>query len=139
VNVVLDTNVFVSGVFFAGVPGRIVSAWASGQITLVLSPDILAEYHRVGQEIGVAYPERAAAFEPFVALLAMTATIVDAPPLPERVGDDPDDEMFLAAALASDTPIVVSGDKGLLQVSGWRGIIVRTPRQFHDEYLASDS
>jgi putative PIN family toxin of toxin-antitoxin system len=139
VNVVLDTNVFISGIFFAGVPGRIVSAWASGQITLILSPDILAEYHRVGQEIGAAYPERAAAFEPFVALLAMTATIVDAPPLPERVGDDPDDEMFLAAALASDTPIVVSGDKGLLQVSGWRGIMVRTPRQFHDEYIASDS
>jgi predicted nucleic acid-binding protein len=69
----------------------------------------------------------------------MTATIVDAPPLPERVGDDPDDEMFLAAALASDTPIVVSGNKGLLQVSGWRGIMVRTPRQFHDEYIASDS
>lgn len=138
-NVVLDTNVFVSGVFFAGVPGRIVSAWASGQLTLVLSPDILAEYHRVGQQLGVAYPERAAAFEPFVALLAMTATIVDAPRLPDRVGDDPDDEMFLAAALASGTPIVVSGDKGLLQVSGWRGIMVLTPRQFHDEYIASDS
>ena len=81
------------------------------------------------------YPERAAAFEPFVALLAMTATIVDVPPLPERVGDDPDDEMFLAAALASSTPIVVSGDKGLLRVSGWGGIMVLTPRQFLHEYI----
>jgi predicted nucleic acid-binding protein len=69
----------------------------------------------------------------------MTATIVDAPPLPERVGVDPNDEMFLAAALASDTPIVVSGDKGLLQVSGWRGIMVVTPRHFHDAYLAMNS
>jgi uncharacterized protein len=128
VNVVLDTNVFVSGVFFSGVPGHIVSAWAGGQLKLVLSPDILLEYERVGRELGGQYPERAAAIEPFVTLIAMTATIVDAPPLPERVGSDRNDEMFRSAALASDTKIVVSGDKGLLRVSGWRSISVLTPR-----------
>src|SRR5438552_4118017 len=68
--------------------------------------------------------------------VVVAAIMVDARPLPRRVGEDPDDEMFLAAALASHTRIIVSGDKGLLAVSGWRGIEVRTPRQFHDEYLA---
>lgn len=28
--VVLDTNVVVSGVFFGGVPGKILSAWSAG-------------------------------------------------------------------------------------------------------------
>lgn len=46
-NVVLDTNVFVSGVFFGGIPGRILAAWAVGDVYLVLSPDILVEYERV--------------------------------------------------------------------------------------------
>jgi putative PIN family toxin of toxin-antitoxin system len=136
VKVVLDTNVFVSGVFFGGVPGRILDAWAAARLMLVLSPAVLLEYQRVGEELGADYPERTAAFEPVLALLATTAVMVDAPPLPERVGRDPDDEKFLAAALASRTPLVVSGDRDLLQVSGWREIRVCTPRQFHDEFLA---
>lgn len=77
--VVLDTNVFVSGVFFGGVPGRILSAWGSGEVTLVLSPAILAEYRRVGEELGAEYPERTAALAPVLALVATTAVMIDAP------------------------------------------------------------
>jgi predicted nucleic acid-binding protein len=33
----------------------------------------------------------------------------------------------------------VSGDQDLLQVSGWRGIAVLTPRQFVEQYLVADS
>ena len=36
--VVLDTNVLVSGIFFAGVPGHILEAWAAARFELVLSP-----------------------------------------------------------------------------------------------------
>jgi len=137
VRVVLDTNVVVSGVFFGGVPGRIMAAWSAGHVSLVISPDILTEYQRVGVELGIGYPDRAAAWDPVLALITMNATIVDAPPLPERVGEDHDDEKFLAAALASRTRIVVSGDADLLSVSGWHGIRVCSPRQFYDEHLAA--
>lgn len=41
--VVLDTNVLVSGIFFAGVPGRVLEAWADGKFELVLSPSIFDE------------------------------------------------------------------------------------------------
>jgi predicted nucleic acid-binding protein len=44
VRVILDTNVFVSGVFFTGPPARILQAWSAGQLSLVISPDILDEY-----------------------------------------------------------------------------------------------
>jgi putative PIN family toxin of toxin-antitoxin system len=104
--------------------------------SLVLSPDILTEYQRVGSELGKRYPERTAALEPILALLATTAVMVDAPPLPEPVGSDPADEMFLAAALASKTRMIVSGDRDLLRLSGWREIRVCTPRQFCDGFLA---
>ncbi|WP_396216981.1 PIN domain-containing protein, partial [Gemmatimonas sp.] len=53
--------------------------------------------------------------------------LVDAPPLDERVSEDPDDEMFLAAALAANARLIVSGDKHLLRVSGWRSPCWRTP------------
>lgn len=133
--VVLDTNVVVSGVFFGGVPGRILSAWSAGKLVLVLSPAILEEYRCVGDELGRLHPEVGATFEPVLTLIAMNAMIVDAPPLAVPVSDDPDDDMFLAAALASQTQLIVSGDRDLLRVSGWRGIGVLTPRQFIDQHV----
>lgn len=138
--VVLDTNVLVSGIFFGGVPGRVLTAWSIGQVQLVLSPAILEEYRRVGAALASRHPARAAVLEPVLALLAMNAAIVDAPPLTERVSADPADDMFLAAALASRTRLIVSGDQHLLEVSGWRGITVLTPRQFVDQHVdARDS
>lgn len=133
--VVLDTNVVVSGVFFGGVPGKILSAWSEGAFLLVLSPAILEEYRRVGHELGLRYPAITAAFEPVLTLIAMNAVIVDAPELVGPVCADFADDMFLAVALAANATVIVSGDQHLLQVSGWRGVDVLTPRQFLDRHL----
>lgn len=89
---------------------------------MVLSPAILEEYRRVGHELGTRHPDVKAAFEPVLTLIAMNAMIVDAPSLTRPVSREPDDDMFLAAALAARAPCVVSGDRDLLQVSGWQGI-----------------
>ena len=43
--VVMDTNVFVSGIFFSGPPYQILKAWQSGEFELVVSPEILDEMH----------------------------------------------------------------------------------------------
>ena len=45
--VVVDTNVFVSGVFFGGPPGRVLTAWRDGTIEVVVSREIIEEYVRV--------------------------------------------------------------------------------------------
>lgn len=55
--IVLDTNVLVSGVFFGGPPYEILEAWREGRIRLVVSPDILAEYYRVGADLSDRYPQ----------------------------------------------------------------------------------
>jgi predicted nucleic acid-binding protein len=51
VKIVVDTNVFVSGVFFSGPPHQILQAWRDGKAQLVISPAILDEYVRVGEEL----------------------------------------------------------------------------------------
>ena len=133
--VVIDTNVLMSGIFFGGVPGRILDAWAAERLELVLSPDILAEYRRVGAELAVRYPERAEVLHPALALVAMNAMLVHAAPLPAPVSTDPDDDKFLAAAKQAGATVIVSGDRDLLAVSGWQNITVVTPRQFADRCL----
>ena len=128
--VILDTNVFVSGVFFTGPPAQILEAWSQGKISLVVSSDILDEYYRVGRELAGRYPE--VNLEPALVLLAIHAEIVTAPDLPDSVCEDPDDDKFLACALAAGIPVIVSGDKHLLRVSGWESVEVVRPRQFVD-------
>lgn len=41
--VVVDTNVFISGVFFGGPPGDVLSAWRDGKIEFVVSREIIEE------------------------------------------------------------------------------------------------
>jgi len=104
VKVVLDTNVLVSALLFGGVPGRILTAWSTGRIRLA-----------------------------WLAMLTVHALLVHAPPLDERVSEDPEDELFLAA-VAANARLIVSGDKHLLRVSGGRDIDILKARPFVDRY-----
>ena len=107
--VILDTNVFVSGVFYRGPPHQILKAWSDGKIQLIVSPEILEEYQRVGEIIAKQFPK--VDLSPIIDLLAVEAKLVLPPSLPEPVCADPDDDKFLACALASKTKFVISGDK----------------------------
>ena len=44
VKVIVDTNVFISGVFFSGPPHQILNAWRDGKIQWAISQEILKEY-----------------------------------------------------------------------------------------------
>ncbi len=135
--VILDTNVFVSGIFFSGPPFEILDAWRNGKLTLVVSPEILNEYERVGQELSKTFPSVDIA--PILELLTFKGEAVNAPPLPEQVCGDPDDDKFLACAIASNTKVISSGDKALRKTTGYAGIEVLTPREFADKYLRNRS
>jgi len=134
VKVVLDTNVFVSGIFFSGPPYQILEAWRNGKIQLVFSPEILDEYRRVGEILAEDRP--IIDLKPILEFVIRNAEIFSAPPLSEAVCEDHDDDKFLACALTSGSTVIVSGDKHLLKVSGYRGIEVLKPRDFVDRYLA---
>lgn len=131
--VVLDTNVFVSGVFFSGPPYQILQAWREGLIELLVSPEIMAEYHRVGEILAEDHP--AVDLNSILEFVTQNAEVVSAPPLPEQVCEDLDDDKFLACALASASKMIVSGDKHLLKVSGYLEIEVLKPRDFVTNYL----
>jgi len=132
--VILDTNVFISGIFFTGPPYQIIKSWRDGQLKLLISPEILAEYQRVAAALAEQFP--AIDLRMILELVTIKAEIIQAQSLPEPVSADPDDDKFLACALASKSKVIVSGDKHLLHVSGVRKILVLKPRAFVDEYLA---
>ena len=131
---IIDTNVLVSGIFFSGPPYTILNAWRHEKISLIISPAILKEYQRTGEKLSKKFP--GIDLEHWIALIMLKASIIDAPSLSESVCADPDDDKFLALAIASNTKIITSGDKHLLDVSGYHGISVLKPREFVDKYLS---
>jgi len=124
--VVVDTNVFLSGVFFSGPPAQVLNAWKRGVIELVVSSEILAEYCEASEELEKAKP--GVALAPWIELVSTFATVVAARPLPRQVCDDPDDDKFIACALALEETLICTGDKALLRVNGHRGVEIVTPR-----------
>ncbi|HUF08398.1 MAG TPA: putative toxin-antitoxin system toxin component, PIN family [Rhodothermales bacterium] len=103
---------------------------------LVVSPEILDEYERVGEILADQFPE--VDLGPIIDLVAVEAQLVLPNPLREQVCEDPDDDKFLACAITAETRFIVTGDKQLLKVTGYRGIEIISPRKFLDSHLAED-
>jgi uncharacterized protein len=124
--VAIDTNVLVSS-FFGGIPGQILEAWENGAIELCLTPEILREYFEILKRLELSAPRRDALLELFrhghhCHFTSRTPTL--------KLCDDPDDDMFLEAAVALKAEAVISGDKALLRVREYVGIRVLTPKEF---------
>lgn len=131
--IVLDTNVFVSGVFWKGPPATILNACSAGKVGLVLSPAIIDEYRRVGHDLAVRCPPLD--LDPIIdALITMSRLVADQD-LPAPVCSDPDDDKFLAVAVVGGAEYVVTGDKALLRAREYRGVLVLSARTFVDPYL----
>ena len=131
--IVLDTNVLISGLFFGGPPFKILEAWRDGQFELVVSPEILEEYYRVGDNLRSRYPE--VDIKPVLEFVTINAEIVSPPDLDEPICVDPDDDKFFTCAIAGHCSVIISGNKHLLDKSGFNGISVQKPRDFVDKFL----
>ena len=131
--VILDTNVFISGIFFSGPPSKILKAWADQKFHLVLSQQILDEYQRVSEDLSSKFPSIDIA--PIIELITIHGLFIDTHGYTLPVCEDPDDNKFIECAVASNCEIIISGDKHLSILSEFRGIAILNPRDFVDKYL----
>jgi len=131
--IVLDTNVFISGIFFSGPPAQILKAWKELKFQIVISKEILSEYQRVAHELSKKFSS--VNIGPIIELLTIYGEIVETEGISVTVCEHPADNIFLECAIASNCKIIVSGDKHLLRVSGYQGIDVVKPRDFVYESL----
>jgi putative PIN family toxin of toxin-antitoxin system len=134
VKIVLDTNVLISGIFFSGPPYLILRAWREGRVDLALSQEIFEEYSRTAGILAKTFPP--VDLHDLLTLIEKEAEFPKVQPLPGQVCSDTEDDKFLDCALASHADAIVSGDKHLLKVSGFQGILVLRPRAFVEAFLS---
>lgn len=130
--IVLDTNVLVSGLLSPfGPPGDIVRLITTGTVRVCYDARILGEYRQVF--LRPAFPFSQVQVESVLAQLEADGDLVTAEPLPEGL-PDPDDEVFLAVALASQAYCLVTGNLRHYPASRRQGVRVVSPRNFLELY-----
>lgn len=130
--VVLDTNVYVSGLLWTGLPHTLLSVAETGQLVLVTSPAILEEVREV-----LARPKFAArmhtlntAVDELMESLLSVVQVIQEPKVTRVVLRDPDDDKFVACALAAHIRWIISGDDHLLSIGRYKNVRIVTPQQF---------
>lgn len=126
--VVIDTNVFISAFGWDGKPEAVLLMMERRRIVNCMSSAIYAELQKV-----VAYPKLK--FSPALQVNILEfvfawSCFVQPNETIAVITDDPDDNKFLACAVAARAAFIISGDPHLLGLGSFRSIPVVTPVQF---------
>jgi putative PIN family toxin of toxin-antitoxin system len=125
---VIDTGVFVAGVFWRHEPHLCLKAWLTGVLTPVMSEEILAEYEAVLARVKLEQ-KFMTDISPWVDALRTSALWVEPVPFEEKVCRDPNDNKFIEAALAErECCTIIARDRDLMVLENPFGIEMLTPR-----------
>ncbi len=122
---VVDTNVLLAAVLADGLCRDLVRKRLRSH-HLITSQALLDELAgQIGRRFALEPGE-----VPLLAAYRERATWVSAPPLPQPVCRDRDDDVVLTTAIAAKADAVVTGDHNLLVLGQHAGIRLLSPRQF---------
>jgi len=133
--VVIDTNVWVSGLLWKGTPWQILRLAEEKKVEIYATTSMLEELETVLQyprlqprrlELGLAVVD-------FTAYATALVSLVELEQIEPVVIADPDDDVFVNCALAVGAKYLISGNQHLLALKQWRGVSIVTPHQFLEQ------
>ena len=132
--IIIDTNVVMSGVFFAGTPSRILNAFDKGAFEVYANTNIVAEYEEVYVRLKqkLQRTPKTDLFHAFTDKLNVIEARNNV-----TICRDPDDDKFISCALDAKALYIVSGDKDLLDIQKIEGVTIITAADFYEKHLAT--
>ena len=132
-DVVIDTNVVISGLLFGGLPGRIVSLWQKQIIIPYVSKEIIDEYVRVLAYPKLKFTQQEIEYVLYQEILKYCEIITPRSDI-QIVSDDPADDMFIHCAQAKSIDTIISGDWHLLALKTYKSISILPSADFLQKY-----
>ena len=135
----LDVNVLVSG-FPAerGTLADLIAHWTAFAFELVLSEHILTEAAEAWAELYWAARYTQERVQDTLHRLRAEATMGVPVTTVHGVGEDEEDDLVLATAIAGDVSFLVTGDRHLQALGQYQNVVILSPRQFL-QVLADDA
>ena len=129
--IVVD-NVYVSGLLWTGLPHDLLSTAETAHLTLVTTPAIIEEVREVLARPKFATRMRTltTSVDELLESLLGIVQIMQEPKVVRVVRSDPDDDKFIACAVAARMRWLISGDTHLLSLRRYKSIRIVTPQQF---------
>lgn len=125
--VVIDSNVWLSGLVFGGSPSKILDLFINGDLLVVVSEELLSELRR---KIIQKFP----LFVPKLGLLEASirkdAIMVKLGIATIKISRDPNDDKFIETALLGGCRYIISGDQDLLALRIYQDIHIVKPAEF---------
>jgi len=127
-NIVLDTNIFISGIFWKGDPYKILLLWKESKIELISSIEIITEIARILTDFKIQLPEELK--KEWIHTITINSTIVEPKEKFNIIKDDLTDNKFIDAAIAGKAEYIITNDKHLLKIPQFRNVKIITPKEF---------
>jgi len=124
IKAVIDTNVFLSAIFWEGTPKQVIELALSKKIIGVTSKQILEELEeKLLKKFGFPEDQTGA----YLTLLVENFSVVEPARKVSIVREDPDDNKIIEAAIEAKADCIVTGDKHLLKIGAYSGIEIIKP------------
>lgn len=127
--VVIDTNVFISGIFWEGnYSSQIIEAWKNKKFTLITSITIIEELINTLRNFKKNMPEEM--IKEWEDTIIRNSEIIQISSKIHIVTEDPDDDKFIETAIKGNADFIITQDKHLLKIKDYQEIIILTPKEF---------
>lgn len=123
----LDTNIYISAIFFGGKPKEIIELARVGKIDLVISEYILWEIREVLRRKFKAPDSKLNIIERDILSIAK---VIKTPLRFDVVSRDPADNAILAGAVEGRVDAIVTGDNDLLVLKKYNNLLIMTPAEY---------
>lgn len=138
IRVVLDTNTWLSGLFWEGEANKIILLAEKKKITPIVTEEILQEIASVlskESKFQKFLEERKQNIESIIRKILSISEIIETKNKLEIIKEDPSDDKFIETALEGDSKNIISYDNHLLDLKEFNNIKILKPNEFLESIL----
>lgn len=131
--VVLDTNVWLSAIFWKGEANKIIETIISKKVDIIITENILSEIIEVlnrEEKFKIFIENKKQKIEDLIRTILSFSILIKTKSKFELIKEHPKDNIILEAAFDGKVDYIVSYDKHVLNMIEFRGIKILKPDEF---------
>lgn len=123
----IDTNIYISAIFWGGKPREVVDLGRDKKIYIFISADIQKE---IAEKLKIKFKLDEIEIDCILSDISTFTIPVRVTKRIQAVADDPDDDKFIECAVSCRANYIVSGNKHLLDLKEYAGIKILKASEF---------